>query len=143
MSVLKALGQDFAKGLNFAVSYSVPVEKLIGVLYPAAAPATTEIAAATTLVQNAVLLVEQKYAASGVQSGTGAQKLAEVLTLSQAAVSQLLASAGITADATYITNLVNAVVAILNVQPASVQTSPVSPSAPVAAASAVAAVSAK
>ena len=64
-----------------------------------------------------MLLVEQKFAASGAQSGTGPQKLAEVLTLAESAVTSLLASAGITAGTNYITSLVNAVVAILNVQP--------------------------
>jgi hypothetical protein len=60
--------------------------------------------------------VEQKYAASGAQSGTGAQKLAEVLLLTEQSVTALLAKAGITVDSTYIANVVSAVVAILNVQ---------------------------
>ena len=116
--VLEAIGKDFAKGLTWAVQYGLPVEKLVGLLFPAAAPATTALADATTLIQNAVVLVEQKYAASGVQAGTGAQKLAEVLTLAGDAVTSLLASAGITAAADYVQTLVSAVVAILNVQPA-------------------------
>ena len=57
-----------------------------GLLFPAAAPSVTGVADATSLIQTAVLLVEQKYAAAGVQSGTGAQKLAEVLLLTQQAV---------------------------------------------------------
>jgi hypothetical protein len=117
VSVLETVGKDFAKGLQYAVAYGVPVEKLVGLLFPAAAPAATTVAAATTLVQNAVLLVEQKYAASGVQSGTGAQKLAEVLLLTTQAVTGLLAEAGITATPAYVSSLVSAVVAILNVQP--------------------------
>lgn len=116
LSVLKAIGKGFAKGLKWAVTYAVPVEKLVALLFPAAAPAAAGIASATTLIQNAVLLVEQKYAASGVQNGTGAQKLAEVLTLTEDAVVSLLKQEGITADTSYVTNLVNAVVAILNVQ---------------------------
>jgi hypothetical protein len=118
IGVLEALGKDFAKGLKFAVQYGVPVEKLVGLLFPSAAPATTALADATTLIQNAVLLVEQKYAASGVQSGTGPQKLAEVMTLAGDAVTSLLAKAGVTATADYVQTLVSAVVAILNVQPA-------------------------
>ncbi len=85
-------------------------------LFPAAAPVANEVADATTLIQTAVLLVEQKYAASGVQSGTGAQKLAEVMLLTEQSVTALLAKAGITADASYIESVVSAVVAILNVQ---------------------------
>jgi hypothetical protein len=118
IGVLEAIGKDFAKGLKWAVQYALPVEKLVGLLFPAAAPAVTAIADATTLIQNAVLLVEQKYAASGVQSGTGTQKLAEVMTLAGSAVTSLLTQAGVTASATYVESLVSAVVAILNVQPA-------------------------
>jgi len=119
IGVLEAVGKDFAKGLKWAVQYGVPVEKLVGLLFPAAAPATTALADATTLIQNAVVLVEQKYAASGVQSGTGTQKLAEVMTLAGDAVTSLLTQAGITSPtATYVQTLVSAVVAILNVQPA-------------------------
>jgi hypothetical protein len=115
-SVLEAIGKGFEKGLQWAVAYTVPVEKLVGTLFPAAAPVTTGIADATSLVQTAVLLVEQKYAAAGVQNGTGAQKLAEVVLLVGPAVAQLLAQAGITTSNAYIESLTSAVVAILNVQ---------------------------
>jgi hypothetical protein len=114
--VLEAIGKGFGKGLQWAVIYSVPVEKLAGVLFPAAAPVTTAIADATSLVQTAVLLVEQKYAAAGEQNSTGAQKLAEVLLLTEPVVTQLLAQAGIPVSTTFIQSLVSAVVAILNVQ---------------------------
>jgi hypothetical protein len=116
VSVMETIGKGFAKGLKWAVEYAVPVEKLVGLLFPAAAPIANEVADATSLIQTAVLLVEQKYAASGVQSGTGAQKLAEVLLLTEQSVTALLAKAGITADSSYIANVVSAVVAILNVQ---------------------------
>jgi hypothetical protein len=116
VGVLEAIGKGFAKGLKWAATYAVPVERLVALLFPAATPVMTELADATTLIQNAVLLVEQKYAAAGVQQGTGAQKLAEVLELSEQAVSGLLSKAGISADTGYISNLVSAVVAILNVQ---------------------------
>ncbi len=115
--VLTAVGKDFAKGLKFAVQYAVPVEKLVGLMFPGSAPAMGAAADATALIQNAVLVVEQKYAASGAQSGTGAQKLAEVMLLAGDAVSTLLAKAGIDATADYVQLLVSAVVAILNAQP--------------------------
>ena len=115
-SVMETIGKGFAKGLKWAVEYAVPVEKLVGLLFPAAAPVANEVADATSLIQTAVLLVEQKYAASGVQSGTGAQKLAEVMLLTEQAVTSLLAQGGITANSSYITSVINAVVAILNVQ---------------------------
>ena len=116
VSVMETIGKGFAKGLKWAVEYAVPVEKLAGLLFPAAAPIANEVADATSLIQTAVLLVEQKYAASGVQNGTGAQKLSEVMLLTEQAVTALLAKAGITADSSYIANVVSAVVAILNVQ---------------------------
>jgi hypothetical protein len=114
--VLEAIGKGFEKGLQWAVEYAVPVEKLAGLLFPAIAPATTVVADATSLVQTAVLLVEQKYAAAGVQNGTGTQKLAEVALLTGPVVTQLLTQAGIPVSAAYIQGLVSAVVAILNVQ---------------------------
>ena len=120
IGVLEAIGKDFAKGLKWAVQYALPVEKLVGLLFPAAAPAVTAVADATTLIQNAVLLVEQKFAASGVQSGTGTQKLAEVMTLAGDTVAGLLKEAGMNATPDYIESLVSAVVAVLNVRPATV-----------------------
>ena len=117
VGVLQVLGKDFAKGLNWALQYAVPAEKLAALLFPAQAPVIAGVEGATTLIQNAVILVEQKYAASGAQSGTGAQKLAEVATLAGSAISQLLTSAGIAATPDYVNSLVSAVVAILNVQP--------------------------
>ena len=116
--VLEAVGKDFAKGLKWAMQYAVPVEKLVALLFPGIAPAAAVVADATTLIQNAVVLVEQKYAASGVQGGTGVQKLAEVMTLAGDAVTSLLTKAGIAATSDYVESLVSAVVAILNVQPA-------------------------
>jgi len=116
IGVLEAIGKGFAKGLKWALNYAIPVEKLLVLLFPAAAPVAAELIDATTLIQNAVLLVEQKYAASGAQSGTGAEKLAEVLLLTEQAVTALLAKAGIEADSGYIAGIISAVVAILNVQ---------------------------
>jgi hypothetical protein len=122
VSVLETIGNGFAKGLKWAVEYAVPVERLVGLLFPAAAPIANGLADATSLIQTAVLLVEQKYAASGAQSGTGAQKLAEVMLLTEQSVTALLAKAGVTADTSYIESVVSAVVAILNVQNASTST---------------------
>jgi hypothetical protein len=116
VSVLEEIGKGFEKGLEWAVEYAVPVEKLVALLFPAAAPVANEVADATSLIQNAVLLVEQKYAASGMQNGTGPQKLAEVLLLTEQAVTALLTKAGITTNPGYIQSIVSAVVSILNVQ---------------------------
>jgi hypothetical protein len=120
IGVLEAVGKGFEKGLKWALTYAVPVEKLLALLFPAVAPVAAEVIDATTLIQNAVLLVEQKYAASGAQSGTGADKLAEVILLVGQTVTALLAKAGVQADSDYIAKIVSAVVAILNVQQAEV-----------------------
>jgi hypothetical protein len=116
IGVLETIGKGFEKGLKWALTYAVPVEKLLALLFPSISPIAAEVVDATTLIQNAILLVEQKYAASGVQSGTGAQKLAEVLLLTEQTVTSLLAKAGIDADSSYIGEIISAVVAILNVQ---------------------------
>ena len=115
-AVLQAIGQGFTKGLKWAVEYAVPVEKMAAILFPSVAPELNAVSDATTLLQNAVLMVEQKYAATGTQSGTGAQKLADVLLLAGPAASSLLASAGITTSPAYLQKLISAIVAILNVQ---------------------------
>ena len=116
LGALEAVGKGFAKGLAWAVTYAVPVEKLVATLFPSAAPVAAGIADATSLVQMAVLAVEQKYAAAGLQSGTGPQKLAEVMLLAGPVATQLLSQAGVAASAEYLQRLVSAVVAVLNVQ---------------------------
>ncbi len=116
IGVLEAIGKGFEKGLKWAVEYAVPVERLVALLFPAAGPAAVAVADATTLIQNAVLLVEQKYAAAGAQNGSGAQKLAEVMLVIEQTVTTLLVQAGINPHSGYVANLVSAVVAILNVQ---------------------------
>jgi hypothetical protein len=116
IGVLERIGKDFAKGLSWASKYALPAEKLTALLFPAIAPEMTAAAAATTLIQNSVLLVEQKYAASGNAKGTGTQKLAEVMLLTGDAVTSLLDKAGIKADPSYIQSVISAVVGILNVQ---------------------------
>jgi hypothetical protein len=116
IGVLEAVGKGFEKGLKWALAFAIPVEKLMGLLFPSIAPVAAELVDATTLIQNAVLLVEQKYAASGAQSGSGAAKLAEVMLLTEQAVTGLLGKAGIAADSGYVANIISAVVAILNVQ---------------------------
>jgi hypothetical protein len=118
IGVLETIGKGFEKGLKWALAYAIPVEKLLTLLFPAVSPVIAEVVDATTLIQNAILLVEQKYAASGVQSGTGAEKLAEVLLLTEQTVTSLLAKADIEADSSYIAGIISAVVAILNVQQA-------------------------
>ena len=51
-----------------------------------------------------------------MQSGTGPQKLGEVLLLTEQTVTALLARVGVPVNRGYIESIVSAVVAILNVQ---------------------------
>lgn len=71
---------------------------------------------ALRMVLNAVILIEQKWASLG--AATGAQKLADVLQIVEGPITALFAQAGLLVEATYITSLVNAVVTLLNAQPA-------------------------
>jgi hypothetical protein len=117
ISILESIGKGFARGLQWALTYAIPVEKLVALLFPSVAPVASGLADATALIQSAVLMVEQKFTAAGTQSGTGTQKLAEVMQLAEPVVAKLLKQAGIEASSAYIQSLVSAVVAILNVQP--------------------------
>lgn len=125
VSILEAIGKDFEKGLLFVIRFLPPVESLAALLFPAAVAPLTVAEATAGLLQNAIVVVEQRYAASGVQTGTGQQKAAEVLALAGQAVTTLLAdptaqkelaAAGITVNDAYIQNLVAAIVGFLNVQ---------------------------
>lgn len=116
---LTVIGKDFEKGLAFAVKEAPVLDPLATLLFPAAGPEIASGTAALNLIQNSVLTIEQKYAASGAQAGTGTQKSAEVLTLAGGAVTQLLKAVGVANPTTdYLKSLVAAVVAILNAQPA-------------------------
>ncbi len=44
ISILETIGKGFEKGLKWAVTYAVPVERLVALLFPAAAPVATELA---------------------------------------------------------------------------------------------------
>lgn len=125
VTVLEKIGSIFEKGLAEAVKYLPLASTIAGFIFP---PSVAPLAAANTvadLLQNAIAEAEQKLAAQGNQTGSGATKLATVLTivtssvtglLSDATVSAELKKAGITVNTAYITNLVNAVVSFLNVQ---------------------------
>lgn len=116
ISFLKAVGKFAMTALSDVIKYAIPVETLAGLLFPPAkVPLETAVNVAQ-LIQAAVIQVEQKYAVAGVQNGTGPQKMAEVLTLTNDAVVALLKQAGVTSDTSYVTSIVNAVVALLNVQ---------------------------
>lgn len=118
VGTLEAIGKGFLKGLNWALEYAPAAEKLVGVIFPQTQAVMPEVIDATLLVRNSVMLVEQKYAASGKQSGSGKEKMADVVALVGPTVVTLLKKAGVQADDVYVQNIVSAVVAVLNVQQA-------------------------
>lgn len=122
---LKAIGQDFMKGLGWVVKYLPPIEALAALLFPPAVAGLTEAQVTASILQQSIITVEQNYAAAGVQSKTGVQKEAAVLSLTAPAVKNLLAQPtiaaelsklGIVVDDDYVQNLITAVVGFLNVQ---------------------------
>jgi hypothetical protein len=62
------------------------------------------------LISNTIILVEQKFSATGKQSGTGKQKLATVTAVIGSTIEKLIPNANVEA-------LINGVVAILNAIP--------------------------
>lgn len=124
VSFLEAIGKDFEKGLTVAVKAAPTVDALANFIFPASVAITTPATLGLNLLQNSIISIEQKYAASGIHNGTGAQKTAEVLALSGPAATALLTQAGVpNVDTTYISNLINIIVAGLNLQPAVAVTS--------------------
>ena len=125
VTILEKIGKDFELGLAEAVKYLPAASVLASCIFPAAVAPLATASTVANLLQTAVAEAEQKLAAAGVQTGTGPQKLATVLTIVTSAVTELLAQpaiaeplqkSGITVNSAYITNLVNAVVSFLNVQ---------------------------
>lgn len=106
ISFLQSAGSDVEKVFTdiFTPTNVSVAEGVVSTIYPAAS-------VVFNLVANTVIVVEQKYAALGKQSGTGTQKAAEVLAIVGSTVASILSSNKITGDATAI---INAVVAFLN-----------------------------
>lgn len=116
VSIMEQIGKDALKALAEIVKYLPAAAGLAAEIFPAESAAIAGVVNSVDLIQNAVVTVEQKMAAGNVSKGTGTQKLADVLTIVTPTVTQLLTAEGIKADTAYIQNLVNAVVAILNVR---------------------------
>lgn len=77
-----------------------------------------QFGAAFNLTVNAVALAEQKFAALGQQSGSGAEKLADVLQIAQPTIAQALKDLGKPNDVDSVKAYINAVVTVLNTVPA-------------------------
>jgi len=119
VSVLDKIGEDFVKGLNEVEKYLPAAATLASLIFPADAAAITGVVNTTQLIQSAVASVQQKLAAAGAATANGSELAADVLTIVAPTVTQLLTEAGVkNVNPTYIQKIVNAVVAILNVQQA-------------------------
>lgn len=118
VTIMEKIGADVKIVWDDVVKYLPTAASLAAIIFPPSAAADAAVVSSVDLIQQAVATVEQKFAAQGAPTGTGSQKLAQVLTIVTPSVTQLLAQLKITASTTYITNIVNAVVAILNVQTA-------------------------
>ena len=116
VSVMETIGNDVKVAWSDVVKYLPAAAKLAELIFPAQTALIGTAINSVDLIQQAVATVEQKFAAAGNPTGTGAQKLAQVLSIVSPTVTELLTSEKIPVDSAYITDIVNAVVAILNVQ---------------------------
>lgn len=116
LTVMQAIGKDAKIVFTEVTKYLPEAGTLAKLLFPAQSASVAGVVNAVGLIQQAVAVIEQKYAALGSAAGTGAQKLAEALAIVSPTVTQLLAAEGVPVDQGYIQKVVNAVVAILNVQ---------------------------
>lgn len=111
-SFLEHVGHDFKSGLEFLLPWAASAGRAAVALF---APELSPMYNATVA---AVTLAEQKAAALGNQSGSGAQKLADVLQLMEPVIAQGLKDAGKPSDRSSVISYINAVVYILNTTPA-------------------------
>jgi hypothetical protein len=114
---LETAGKDFEKGLGFVVKDAPELTGLASLIFPGAAAIAAPATVALTLLQNSILLIEQKYAAQKQQDGTGTQKAADVITLAGPSAIALLNQAGVpAADNTFIGDLIKILVGLLNLK---------------------------
>ena len=116
LTVMQAIGKDAKIVFTEVVKYLPEAATLAKLLFPVQSASVAGVVNAVGLIQEAVAVIEQKYAALGAATGTGAQKLAEALAIVSPTVTQLLTAEGVPVNQDYIQKIVNAVVAILNVQ---------------------------
>lgn len=137
VSILEAIGKDAEKVGEYlladAVKYLPFAATLAGFIFPPAVAPLDAANAVADLLQNSVASAEILLAKASLTGDVGPQKLATVLQIVTGAVTNLLATPTITADlkavgitvnTTYITGLVKAVVAFLNVQGVVTTTAP-------------------
>ena len=127
VSIMEKVGKDILVVFSDVVKYLPTVSALASLLFPGASATVSGVVNSVDLIQQAVVTVEQKFAAAGNVSGTGPQKLAQVISMVGPTVTQLLASEKININQTQLNNIINAVVAVLNVQEAPSTTVSIAP----------------
>jgi hypothetical protein len=121
VNVIDWIGVHAEDALKDVQPYLVPAETLVSLLFPTIAPAAATAVSAVNLIQSAIALVEQKYAALNLSASTPAStKLADILALVTPSVQSLLSQAGLTYSTTQVASVVAAVNAILQAQSAAV-----------------------
>lgn len=116
ISIMEKIGHDIHVAWDEVVKYLPAASSLATLLFPGATGTVAGVVNSVALIQQAVATVEQKFAAAGAATGTGAQKLAHVVALVGPTVTDLLAKEGVNVNQTQINAIINAVVAVLNVQ---------------------------
>jgi hypothetical protein len=111
-SILSAVGRGLKVFFTGAVKVAVAAEPIVDFVFPG-------IAALYNATVNEVAKAEAAAIAAGLQTGTGAQKLAMVISAIEPAFAEYAAATGIPSaqQAQTIENWVNAVVASLNAIP--------------------------
>jgi hypothetical protein len=125
-SFLERIGHDFENGLNLVLGDASKIATAeataLTALNPQAGAIATQIASLSTQAYGIVTQTEQKFAALGKASGTGAQKFAEAVTILTPAAAQILGLAGQQLSTT-VAALINGAVAILNALPSGLASS--------------------
>ena len=116
VSLMERIGHDIKVAWADVVKYLPTASALAALIFPGSAGTLAGVVNAVDLIQKAVATVEQKFAAAGAATGTGAQKLAQVISIVGPTVTQLLAAEGISYNEAQVESIVNAVVAVLNAQ---------------------------
>lgn len=116
ISIMERIGADIHVVWNDILKYLPEAAGLAALLFPGQAGTAAVVVNAVNLIQQTVVSVEQKFKSSGAPSGSGPQKAAQVLAIVGPSVTSLLAQEKIDLNTTQINNIINAVVAVLNVQ---------------------------
>lgn len=114
VSIMERVGHDIKIAFEDVVKYLPAVSTLAALIFPADAAAISGVVNSIDLIQKAVVTVEQKFAAVGNVTGTGTQKLAQVLSIVGPTVTSLLSAEGLNYNQAQVTSIINAVVAVLN-----------------------------